>query len=56
MGALMGYLTPIIGLNQAIQIAGLGVAIVGGGGGIVCVIIAHLAPSIDRIDSQKIPL
>jgi len=46
MGVVLGALEPTMGFEAALRIAGLGAAVVGGGGGIVCLLIAHTAPAV----------
>jgi ACDE family multidrug resistance protein len=43
MGLVISATTPGMGETSAIQLAGIGVAIVGGGGGILCLLIASLS-------------
>jgi MFS family permease len=43
MGGLIGLLTPELGFTLAVQVTGLGVSVLGGGGAIVCVLIARAA-------------
>jgi MFS family permease len=44
MGAAIAAGTPALGFASAVRLAGLGVAVVGGGGGIVCLVVARLSP------------
>ncbi len=44
VGGIIGIGAPIVGLVQAIQLAGLGVAGVGAGGSILCLVVASLFP------------
>lgn len=41
MGALIGGLTPVVGFTMSVQLTGLGVSILGGGGAMICVLIAR---------------
>ncbi len=43
MGGLIGLLTPELGFTLAVQVTGLGVSVLGGGGALVCVLIARVA-------------
>lgn len=43
MGGLIGVLTPELGFTLAVQVTGLGVSVLGGGGAMVCVLIARVA-------------
>lgn len=45
MGGVIAVATPFVGIASALQLAGLGVAIVGGGGGILCLLIASPSES-----------
>lgn len=44
MGAAVAGLAPQLGFGPALQVVGLGVAVVGGGGGVVCLLVARLSP------------
>jgi MFS family permease len=46
IGALVAIASPRIGFVPALQLAGLVVALLGGGGGIVCLLIAEGSPSV----------
>lgn len=46
MGVLIAVLTPRLGFAGAVQIAGLGAALVGGGGGIMLVLVAMVSPPV----------
>lgn len=39
-GGVLAVMTPIVGFTTAVHLAGVGAAIIGGGGGILCVLIA----------------
>ena len=47
MGAIVGLLSASLGLAGAIRLAGLAVAIVGGGGGALCVLLARAARPVE---------
>ena len=44
MGAAIAALAPQLGFGPAVRVVGLGVAVVGGGGGVVCLLVARLSP------------
>jgi hypothetical protein len=44
MGAAIAALAPQLGFGPAVRVVGLGVAVVGGGGGVVCLVVARLSP------------
>lgn len=44
MGLVIGALSPTLGVTAALQIAGLGAAVVGSVGGLVCLVVARAAP------------
>lgn len=46
IGGALAILTPVVGFTTAMHLAGVGAAIIGGGGGIVCVSIAMKSPHI----------
>jgi hypothetical protein len=46
MGWVIAVATPRVGFASALQIAGIGVAIVGGVGGILCLLVANAAPPV----------
>lgn len=46
MGAVIGSLSPAIGLIAALRTAGVGLVVVAGGGGILCLLIANASPPI----------
>lgn len=46
MGAIIAVLTPTTGLAHAVQLAGLGAALVGGLGGAVCLLIVSASPQV----------
>lgn len=52
MGTTIAVATPLVGFQSALQLAGVGVAVVGGGGGIVCVLIAKVSDPVpaERVD------
>ena len=43
MGAAVAALAPQLGLGPAVRVVGLGAALVGGGGGILCLLVARLS-------------
>ena len=43
MGAAVAALAPQVGFGLAVRVVGLGVALVGGGGGLVCLVVARLS-------------
>ena len=43
MGAVIAVAAPTVGFTQAVQLAGLGAAAVGGGGGVLCLVVARLS-------------
>ncbi len=45
MGGTIVVLTPMVGSAPAVQLSGVGVAVVSGGGGIICVLVARASPS-----------
>jgi ACDE family multidrug resistance protein len=47
MGALITFMTPALGFTGAMRFAGIGTAVVGGVGGIVCLLIASRSPAVD---------
>jgi hypothetical protein len=47
MGALITLLTPTLGFTGAMRLAGAGTAVVGGLGGVVCLLVASRAPAVD---------
>lgn len=46
MGSVIAMATPAMGFVSAVQLAGLGAAIIAGGGGILCLLIARTSPKI----------
>ena len=44
MGAAVAALAPGLGFGPALRVVGLGVAAVGGGGGVLCLLVARLSP------------
>ncbi len=46
MGGVIGVMAPDVGLAMAIQIIGLGAAVVGGVGGVLCLLVIRGAPSV----------
>lgn len=48
MGGLLALLTPVMSFTPAVQLTGIAVAIVGGGGGIVCTLAARASPPLER--------
>ena len=46
MGAVIALATPTLGFAGAVQLAGLGAAVVGAGGGIVCLVVAKASPPV----------
>ncbi len=53
MGAVIAALEPSMGLAGAIQVAGIGAAIVGGGGGIGCLLLAQTAPPVTTGENRS---
>lgn len=51
MGAIIAVTTPLVGFATSVQLAGLVVAIVGGLGGILCLIVVHTSPPITLTES-----
>lgn len=51
MGVVIVFLRPVVGFNAALQLAGLTVALVSGGGGLLCLIAAKKSPPLtpDRV-------
>lgn len=47
MGALITTLAPTLGFASAMRIAGIGTAVVGGLGGVVCLLVASRSPAVD---------
>lgn len=47
MGGIIAVTTPIVGFVSAVQLAGLCIAVVGCGGGILCLFILSASPSVD---------
>lgn len=52
-GLIIASATPIVGVETAIKLAGLGAGVIGGGAGLICVIVALLSPTVD-IPSEKL--
>jgi MFS family permease len=48
MGAVIAVATPRVGLAGAVRLAGLGAAVVGGVGGVVCLLVASRSPPVDH--------
>lgn len=46
MGAWIAFASPRMGLATAVQIAGLAAAVVSGGGGVLCLLVANRAPAV----------
>lgn len=51
MGAVIALAEPTLGFSTALRLAGLGAAVVGGGGGLCCLFVAHTAPAFSFTDS-----
>ncbi len=49
-GGVLAVMTPVVGLPSAIHLAGIGAAIIGGGGGMLGVLIAMKAPPVSKQD------
>lgn len=47
MGAVVGAITPDVGFAPALRLAGVGMAVAGGGGGILCLLAANAATAPD---------
>jgi MFS family permease len=45
-GGVLGIMTPSVGFTTAVHLAGVGAAVIGGGGGILCVLIAMKSPPV----------
>ncbi|WP_254525563.1 MFS transporter [Natrinema caseinilyticum] len=43
MGAVIATATPALGFEGAVQVTGLGAALIGGGGGVLCLVVARLS-------------
>jgi len=50
MGSVIAITTSIVGFRLALQLASVGVGLVGGGGGLVCVLAASVAPPAESGD------
>jgi MFS family permease len=46
MGGVIAVATPHVGFGKALMLAGLGAALVGGGGGIACLLVASRSPPV----------
>jgi MFS family permease len=44
MGAVVTVLSPTFGVGSAVRVAGVGAAVVGGAGGVACLVVAHVSP------------
>lgn len=54
MGGIIAVMTPTVGLASAIQFAGIGAAVVGGGGGIVCLLVANASEPVPTDNTEPI--
>jgi len=48
MGGVIAVVTPRVGLEAAVQVAGIGAAVVGGAGGVVVLLVASRSPPVRR--------
>jgi MFS family permease len=55
MGSVIEFGTPLLGETAALQMAGVGVALTGGGGGIVCLLVAARAGTVPDDRRELIP-
>lgn len=53
MGGVVEYGTPMVGEGSAIQFAGITAALVGGGGGLLCLLVFALAKPTDRLPLNR---
>lgn len=53
MGGVIAVATPVVGFVPALQLTGLGVALVGGGGGLVCLFIASVSPPVSTASTSR---
>lgn len=52
MGAVIAVTAPTVGFTQAVQVAGLGAAAVGGCGGVLCLLVARFSPPAPAEDGR----
>lgn len=50
MSAFITFATPVIGLPESPRVAGLGIALVGGFGGVTCLLVASKSPAVTATD------
>jgi MFS family permease len=54
MGGVVATAAPTVGLVAAVQLAGLGAAVLAGGGGIFCLLVASAAPRVPAAETESV--
>lgn len=55
MGGIIAVATPVVGFSPAVQLSGVSVAVVGAGGGILCLFVASFSPQVSTAQYDTHP-